>query len=400
MTHYKNSPTLTTFYAAAGHLMMHMFAAFYFVIVLAIEDDWKFSYDELINLWLIGSLLVGLGAIPAGWLSDRWSRSGMVAIMFIGLGITSILCGFSENKLSLMINLSFLGLFCSIYHPAGISWVVNTSKKTGKALGFNNIFGGVGIGIGALSAGIIIDTFNWHFAFIIPGIVSILIGLMLIWHINNKKISLANIVSEKFNDTPNQNQMLKIAIIMLVSITCMAFVYQILQSSLPKAIDIRLSEKLSLDTSDIGIMVSLIYIISGVMNFFGGILADKYSEKNIYLIGIIGQGCLLLFIFSLSNYFLIIISLFIVAFNSSILPAENLLLARFSPQKHQSLVYGIKFIVSFAIAPIALFLIATSYEVTREFSYLYLSCGIMMIILFLIVLSLPNSKKIEINSTI
>ena len=78
-------PRLITFYAATGHLMMHMFAAFYFVIVLAIEDDWNFSYDELINLWLLGSLLVGLGSIPAGWLSDRWSRSGMLAIMFIGL---------------------------------------------------------------------------------------------------------------------------------------------------------------------------------------------------------------------------------------------------------------------------------------------------------------------------
>ena len=95
-------PYLITFYAAIGHLMMHMFAAFYFVIVLAIEDEWNFSYDELINLWLIGSLLVGLGSIPAGWLSDRWSRSGMLAIMFIGLGISSILCGLSNNKISLI----------------------------------------------------------------------------------------------------------------------------------------------------------------------------------------------------------------------------------------------------------------------------------------------------------
>ena len=157
-------PRLITFYAATGHLMMHMFAAFYFVIVLAIEDDWNFSYDELINLWLLGSLLVGLGSIPAGWLSDRWSRSGMLAIMFIGLGASSILCGFSNNKFSLMINLSALGLFCSIYHPAGISWVVNTSKETGKALGFNNIFGGVGIGLGAFSSGLIIDMYNWNYA--------------------------------------------------------------------------------------------------------------------------------------------------------------------------------------------------------------------------------------------
>ena len=390
-------PHLITFYAATGHLMMHMFAAFYFVIVLAIEDDWNFSYDELINLWLLGSLLVGLGSIPAGWLSDRWSRSGMLVIMFIGLGISSILCGLSNNKFSLMINLSALGLFCSIYHPAGISWVVNTSKETGKALGFNNIFGGVGIGLGAFSSGLIIDMYNWNYAFIFPGAISIIIGIGLFLHIYQGKISFKNIISDKFNDNPNQNQLLKIAIIMLVSITCMSFVYQILQSSLPKVIDIRLAERLDFGTSQIGLIVSFIYIVSGLMNYIGGILADKYPEKNIYLIGILGQGILLFFIFSLSNYFLIIISLFIVAFNSSILPAENLLLAYFSPQKHQSLVYGIKFIVSFAIAPIALFLISTSYETTKEFSYLYLSSGILMLILFFVVFTLPSTQKKSIS---
>ena len=390
-------PRLITFYAATGHLMMHMFAAFYFVIVLAIEDDWNFSYDELINLWLLGSLLVGLGSIPAGWLSDRWSRSGMLVIMFIGLGVSSILCGLSNNKFSLMINLSALGLFCSIYHPAGISWVVNTSKETGKALGFNNIFGGVGIGLGAFSSGLIIDMYNWNYAFIFPGAISIIIGIGLFLHIYQGKISFKNIISDKFNDNPNQNQLLKIAIIMLVSITCMSFVYQILQSSLPKVIDIRLAERLDFGASQIGLIVSFIYIVSGLMNYIGGILADKYPEKNIYLIGILGQGILLFFIFSLSNYFLIIISLFIVAFNSSILPAENLLLAYFSPQKHQSLVYGIKFIVSFAIAPIALFLISTSYETTKEFSYLYLSSGILMLILFFVVFTLPSTQKKSIS---
>ena len=390
-------PRLITFYAATGHLMMHMFAAFYFVIVLAIEDDWNFSYDELINLWLLGSLLVGLGSIPAGWLSDRWSRSGMLAIMFIGLGVSSILCGLSNNKFSLMINLSALGLFCSIYHPAGISWVVNTSKETGRALGFNNIFGGVGIGLGAFSSGLIIDMYNWNYAFIFPGLISIIIGIGLFLHIYQGKISFKNIISDKFNDNPEQNQLLKIAIIMLVSITCMSFVYQILQSSLPKVIDIRLAEKFDFGASQIGLIVSFIYIVSGLMNYIGGILADKYPEKNIYLIGILGQGILLFFIFSLSNYFLIIISLFIVAFNSSILPAENLLLAYFSPQKHQSLVYGIKFIVSFAIAPIALFLISTSYETTKEFSYLYLSSGILMLILFFVVFTLPSTQKKSIS---
>ena len=388
-----NNQKLTTFYAATGHLMMHMFAAFYFVIVLAIEDDWKFSYNELINLWFVGSLLVGLGALPAGWFSDRWSRSGMIVIMFMGLGITSIFCGLSQTKLSLLINLSFLGLFCSIYHPAGISWVVNTSKKTGRALGFNNIFGGVGIGIGALSAGIIIDYFNWQSAFIIPGIISLLIGSMLTWHIFTKKISLNNIISEKFSDNPEKSQYLKIVIIMLISITCMGFVFQILQTSLPKVIDIRLSESLNLNTTTIGLSVASIYVVSGLMNYIGGILTDRYSEKTIYVIGIFGQAFLLFFVASLSNVFLIIIALITVAFNSSILPAENVLLARFAPERYQSLVYGLKFIISFSIGPLAVVLIAKSYEITNEFYYLYLGTGLAMSILFIVALSLPVKKQ-------
>ena len=390
----ENDSKLTVTYAALGHLLMHMFAAFYFVIVLAIEDDWKLSYDELLNLWFLGSLLVGLGALPAGWVSDRWSRSGMIAIMFIGLGISSLLCGLSGNKVSLFISLSLLGLFCAIYHPAGISWVVNTSKETGKALGFNNIFGGVGIGLGAFFAGVLIEQFNWQAAFMLPGLISLVVGLSLTYHLKSGKISLKNISSEQFKDNPEKNQMLKIAIIMLLSITCLSFVYQILQTSLPKAIDIRLTDSLDLSTSDIGYIVAAIYIVSGLMNYVGGILTDKYSEKLIYSIGIVGQGLLLLLIVSLSNYWLIAISLAIVAFNSSILPAENLLLAKFSPEKYQSLVYGIKFIVSFTVGPIALIMISRSYDLTGEFGVLYLAFGFVMIIMFLIVLTLPVKKVI------
>ncbi len=390
----ENDSKLTVTYAALGHLLMHMFAAFYFVIVLAIEDDWKLSYDELLNLWFLGSLLVGLGALPAGWISDRWSRSGMIAIMFIGLGISSLLCGLSGNKVSLFISLSLLGLFCAIYHPAGISWVVNTSKETGKALGFNNIFGGVGIGLGAFFAGVLIEQFNWQAAFMLPGLISLVVGLSLTYHLKSGKISLKNISSEQFKDNPEKNQMLKIAIIMLLSITCLSFVYQILQTSLPKAIDIRLTDSLDLSTSDIGYIVAAIYIVSGLMNYVGGILTDKYSEKLIYSIGIVGQGLLLLLIVSLSNYWLIAISLTIVAFNSSILPAENLLLAKFSPEKYQSLVYGIKFIVSFTVGPIALIMISRSYDLTGEFGVLYLAFGFVMIIMFLIVLTLPVKKVI------
>jgi MFS family permease len=260
-------------------------------------------------------------------------------------------------------------------------------------LGFNNIFGGVGIGIGALSSGIIIDYLNWQMAFIIPGIISILLGVLLTWHIISNSISIKNITSEKFKENPPNGDYLKIIIIMLISITCMGFIFQILQTSIPKVIDIRLSESLNLDTAKIGMAVSSIYIVSGLMNYVGGILADKYSEKMIYVSGILGQAILLFVVASTSNYLLIIFALMTVAFNSSILPAENVLLAKFSPEKYQGLVYGIKFIVSFAIAPIAVLLISKSYEMTSEFIYLYMGSGFIMILVFMMAISLPYARE-------
>ena len=80
---------------------------------------------------------------------------------------------------------------------------------------------------------------------------------------------------------------------MLSSITCVGFTFQILQTSLPKVIDIRLTDLLSLDPAKIGLVVSSIYVISGLMNYVGGIAADRYSVKFIYAYGMLVQGILL-----------------------------------------------------------------------------------------------------------
>ena len=84
------SERLSVIFSCLGHAYMHMFTAFYFVIVLAIEIDWQMPFHELIKLWTLGALLVGLAALPAGWLGDRWSSSGMMVIFFMGLGVLAL----------------------------------------------------------------------------------------------------------------------------------------------------------------------------------------------------------------------------------------------------------------------------------------------------------------------
>ncbi len=68
-------------FSSLGHCYMHLFTAFYFIIVLALEEAWALPYHEPIELWTLGSLMVGLAALPAGWLGDRWSASYMYLVI-------------------------------------------------------------------------------------------------------------------------------------------------------------------------------------------------------------------------------------------------------------------------------------------------------------------------------
>ena len=381
-----NNHYLTLTFSSIGHAFMHMFAAFYFVIVLAIESSWELSYDELIKLWSLGALLVGLGALPAGWLSDKWSRSSMMVIMFFGMGFSSILCGLSNDNTFLFFSLSILGLFCSIYHPVGIAWVVNSSKKKGKALGINGIFGGLGIGLGAFIAGTFVEYFGWRSAFIIPGIISILLSLIVFILIFKGLISYKNIKSIDLEEKHSTNNLIVIAIILLISMFSIGLTFQILQTSIPKILDMRIN---NISTFQIGFTIAIIYCFSGAMTVVGGLLADRYSLKIIYVAGIIAQAPCYFFIASFSGISLIVVCLLAMLFNSSILPTENILLAKFTPEEHHGLIYGVKFIVSFGAAPLGVYLVAKSYELTFEFNNLFILVSFIMALIGLLTLFLP-----------
>ena len=372
---------------------MHMFAAFYFVIILTIEKEWNISYDQLIRLWTLGALLIGLGAIPFGWLSDRWSRSGTMTIMFIGMGLASILCGLSTSISFLFYSLSLLGLFCSIYHPVGIPWVIHSANKQGRALGINGIFGGVGIGSGAFVAGTLTELLNWQLAFILPGFISIIIGFILIYFIFINKVSYKNVFINNIEQDHSRNEMILISLIMLISMFALGLTFHNTQTALPKVFEIRID---NINSIQIGLMIGIIYFISGATTFVGGLLADRFNLKTIYLIGIFLQFPCYLGIAYVSGYSLVVLCILAAVFNASILPTENLLLSKFTPQKYHGVVYGIKFILAFGSGPISVFLISEIYSITLEFTYLFLINAIMMGLVSIFIIFLP----IQINQKV
>ena len=101
----------------------------------------------------------------------------------------------------------------------------------------------------------------------------------------------------------------------------------------------------------------------------------------------------------ISGYSLIILCILAAIFNASILPTENILLGKFTPQKYHGVIYGIKFILAFGSGPIAVYLISEIYSITLEFTYLFLINATMMALLSVFILFLPiqNNKKLAIK---
>ena len=116
-----SSDRLTLVFSSLGHWLMHMLTAVFFVVVLALEVEWQRPYHELIELWTLGAFLVGLFALPAGWLADRWSASGMMVVMFLGLGATCLYCASVDAPPEMLLVLAARGAFAARYHPVGIT---------------------------------------------------------------------------------------------------------------------------------------------------------------------------------------------------------------------------------------------------------------------------------------
>jgi MFS transporter, FSR family, fosmidomycin resistance protein len=387
------SARLSLFFSCVGHAFVHMFTAFYFVIVLALEREWKLPYDELIALWTPGALLVGLGALPAGWLGDRWSARGMMVAFFVGMGGASILCGFSHGPVMMAIGLGGIGLFASIYHPVGIAWLIrNAPVNQGKILGVNGIFGSVGIASAAAIGGALIELGGWRAAFIAPGAVSLVTGIAL-WLSVRKGLIPHKSTLDDHRPPAHKRDMVRVFAVLLFTMFVGAIVFQSTQTVLPKLFAIRLGAVTGNSAFGAGLLVALVYGFAGVMQLVGGHLADRFPLRIVYMSAFVLQMPLLYLAASLVGLPLLAVAGMMVLFSIGALPAENMLLARHSPEKHHGLAFGVKFVLSFGAAPLALFLVSTIYKATGDFYWLFVALSGLALSCFVLTLFLPAQRN-------
>ncbi|GAA4255964.1 MFS transporter [Azospirillum formosense] len=391
------SARLSIGFSWVGHALMHIVTALFLTVVLVLEREWKLPYDELIRLWTLGALMIGVGAPLAGWLGDRWSECRMMAVFFLLTGAGTIACGLTDGPEALLWALAVLGLGSSIYHPVGMAWMVKNATNRGKALGYQGIFGTIGIASAAVVAGGLTEWLGWRSAFLIPGAICLGLGVVLAL-----LIALGKVEDRQGDVKPipkaSRGDVIRAFFVLSVTMVCAGLMFNAMQVVLPKLFEARLSDLLGGSTLGVGGVVTAVYLFAALPQLIGGHLADKYPLKRIYTLCLLVQVPMMAAVAVLADLPLVGAAALVVVASQVQIPAENLLLARYTPERHRGLAYGAKFILSFGAGPLAVQLVALVYERTGEFVMLYVTLSVLALVAFAAALLLPRDRDVPVKS--
>ncbi len=347
-----------------GHFLDHLFMlVFATAAVLTLTREWGMSYAELIPYATPGLVAFAAASIPAGWLADKWSREGMMAIFFIGIGVCSMATAMAQSPLQIACGLFDIGLFAAIYHPVGLSMVVQGRQKTGMPLAVNGVFGNLGVASAALITGFLIDNFGWPSAFIALGVFSVAIGLAYIGFILTRKRDAAAPVMARTPISDNnlaeipRQILIRLFVIILFTTAIGGLIFQSTTFALPKVFDERLSG-FAVTATQVGWYAFLVFTIAAVAQLVVGYLVDHHSVRTVFAWVAGLQAVFLAVMFQLTGVAALVVAIAFMLVVFGQIPINDVLIACATKSEFRSRVYALRYIVTFSISASAIPVIA------------------------------------------
>jgi MFS family permease len=366
------SATLALVFSSVGHFFAHLLMLLYPTVLLVLEGRWGMSYGDLLSLSLGGFVLFGLGALPAGWLGDRWSAERMMVVFFVGTGGAAIATGFADSPLAVALGLGATGLFGSIYHPVGTAWLVRNAENRGRALGWNGISGSMGLAAGPFVAGALAQVLSWRAAFIIPGALCTVIGIVLFCCVRGGRVVAAPV--DRRPDSPvSRRDVIRTFIVLSLTMLADGTISQAVPVALPKVFAEGLTGLTDGGTLDAGGFVTLVFVFAATAQLAGGWLADRFAMKSVYILAWAFQAPLFFAAAHTCDVPLLAVMMAVNYLGVLATPAENALLARYTPARWRATAYGAKFLLALGVSTIGVKLVAMTYDRTGSFTLLWLA---------------------------
>jgi len=385
------STSRTTLLLNLGHALDHLLMLIFPTVVLAMSAELGRGYADLLPLSLGGFIAFGACSIPAGWLADRWSRTGMMTVFFFGIGVASILTGLASGPVQIALGLTLIGVFAAIYHPVGIAMLVANRENVGRVLGVNGVFGNVGVAFSALLAGALAATAGWRAAFIVPGAIAIGVGVAFAMVVRGSRVQAPTRRASPAAKL-SRADLARVFGVLTVATACGGVIFNATTISMPKVFDERLTA-LTSSTLGIGMLVCGVYLIAAMAQLCVGWWLDRRSLKSVFVPVVALQVPLLLLAGTMDNYFMLATAVAMMFFVFGQIPINDAMIARYAAEEWRARAYAVRYVVSFSASALAVPLVAWIYKTSGDFRALYYLLGTLAFLTFGAALLFPSGQE-------
>jgi MFS family permease len=348
-----NSP-ITTLLLNAGHAIDHLFLLIFATAVGAIASEWGMAWQDLMPYAAGAFVMFGLGSLPAGRLGDLWGRRAMMVVFFVGIGISGMLIALASGVWTLAALLTLMGIFSSVYHPIGVPMLVQSSKNPGFTIGVNGLAGNLGIAVAAALTGFLVKYAGWRAAFIVPGALALLCGILFLGLVPREDLPPAK-RPKKSVDMPRA-MMARVLTVMTLAAVSSGLIFNFTTNGNGQLLAERLSGLIE-DPATLGLLLALVYAIASLAQLVVGKLIDRYPLKWVYLPVVALQMPFFLVAAGSSGWMAYAAMLAFMVFVFGAIPFVDAMIVQYVDDRYRSRVAGVRLAVAFGVSSLAVYLL-------------------------------------------
>jgi MFS family permease len=338
-----------------AHAVDHFVLLIYPTVVIGLEVVYGLPYSELIALSSAAFIAFGVFSLPAGWLADRWSRRNMMALFYLGCGVSLLGVGLAPNLTVLAAAMFALGMFAAIYHPVGMAMLIEASGAKGRTLAFNGVCGNLGVSLAAGISAALASWLGWRAAFFAPAAICIVSGVLYLWltptdlHVKNTR--------QKVPAVPLTPRLTVIFFGLFIVIALTAgLTFNVLTIALPKIVDDGMAKDVPLML--VGSIATAVLVCGALAQLAVGRLVEWLTPHVLFAI-VTGLGFAgnLWAVYASGISLLVALAVAVAAIYGQV-TVNDMIMARYTADAWRGRVYAVRYFLVFISAGAAIGLIA------------------------------------------
>ena len=335
-----------------AHAIDHLALLIFATAVSAIALDFGIArWEDLMPFATGAFVMFGVASLPAGRYGDLWGRRAMMLVFYFGMGVSLLLVASTQTPLQMGIALTLMGAFSAIYHPVGIPMLLQNAPKAGAVIGVNGLAGNLGIAFAALLTGYLVKHAGWRSAFIVPGILSLLVGVFFAMTVPKEMTAPGKKTGGKKLQVDGATAARVFAVL-----TCTATLGSLIFNFTTNGNGELLRERVAAIASDpatLGMLLAGVYAIASIAQVIVGQLIDRFPIKRIFLPIVAAQIVAFALAARAEGWMFYVFAVAYMTFVFGAIPFTDAIIARFVDDSMRSRVAGLRLAVSFGISSVA-----------------------------------------------